>query len=267
MSKSFLLASGLAVSGLAFFAGSLVTLSMVSGGSAPEADVVTRAATPQLTAPVTEPTVIPVAATPEPAAPAAALSSAVTAAALAVPSAPENFVPNLDIMQQAAANFRANGGEETLDAAIKRNAVSDLNRGRDASGIYELLSNAARNGLIEVPQGLTTADGGVDTRSLLFDIVNRAVQETDDGASANRAVIASTGTTATTAPASVVTPPKRVTTQQVYTVEPGDSLAFIALQFYGSTGEFRRIFNANRDKLSNPDRISVGQRLIIPVSG
>jgi len=52
--------------------------------------------------------------------------------------------------------------------------------------------------------------------------------------------------------------------ERVYIVEPGDSLAYISLQFYGKPSEFDRIFEANRSVLSSPDRIQIGQRLIIP---
>ncbi len=49
-----------------------------------------------------------------------------------------------------------------------------------------------------------------------------------------------------------------------YTVQPGDSLSKIAKQFYGNASEYNKIFEANRDKLDNPDRIQVGQELVIP---
>ena len=51
---------------------------------------------------------------------------------------------------------------------------------------------------------------------------------------------------------------------QNYTVKSGDTLTKISLQFYGSGNEYMRIFYANRDKLSDPDKIQVGQQLIIP---
>jgi LysM repeat protein len=49
-----------------------------------------------------------------------------------------------------------------------------------------------------------------------------------------------------------------------YTVQAGDTLSKIAQQFYGSANEYPKIFEANRDKLSNPDKIQVGQELVIP---
>jgi len=49
-----------------------------------------------------------------------------------------------------------------------------------------------------------------------------------------------------------------------YTVQPGDTLSDIAQQFYGKSSAYMKIFEANRDKLDNPDRIKPGQELVIP---
>ena len=49
-----------------------------------------------------------------------------------------------------------------------------------------------------------------------------------------------------------------------HTVQPGDTLAKIARDYYGDDGQYMRIYEANRDKLDDPDNISVGQELRIP---
>jgi nucleoid-associated protein YgaU len=49
-----------------------------------------------------------------------------------------------------------------------------------------------------------------------------------------------------------------------YTVQPGDSLSKIAKQFYGNANDYNKIFEANRDKLSDPNKIQAGQVLVIP---
>jgi nucleoid-associated protein YgaU len=51
---------------------------------------------------------------------------------------------------------------------------------------------------------------------------------------------------------------------QTYTVKSGDTLSKIAQQVYGDSGQYMRIFEANRDKLKDPDKIQVGQQLTIP---
>jgi nucleoid-associated protein YgaU len=49
-----------------------------------------------------------------------------------------------------------------------------------------------------------------------------------------------------------------------YTVESGDTLSTISKQFYGNTGDYMRIFNANKDRLSDPNSLKPGQELSIP---
>lgn len=49
-----------------------------------------------------------------------------------------------------------------------------------------------------------------------------------------------------------------------YTVQSGDTLSKIAKQFYGDANEYMRIFYANRDQLNDPNKIQVGQELVIP---
>jgi|SRR5581483_4308398 len=51
---------------------------------------------------------------------------------------------------------------------------------------------------------------------------------------------------------------------QTYTVQGGDTLSKIARQFYGNANEYQKIFQANRDQLSDPDKIKPGQVLKIP---
>jgi len=54
---------------------------------------------------------------------------------------------------------------------------------------------------------------------------------------------------------------------QTYTVQSGDSLSKIAKQFYGDANAYMDIFNANKDKLNDPNKISPGQQLVIPPRG
>ena len=53
---------------------------------------------------------------------------------------------------------------------------------------------------------------------------------------------------------------------QTYKVKAGDTLSKISKQFYGSPNEYMKIFEANKDKLSDPDKIQVGQELKIPAA-
>lgn len=54
---------------------------------------------------------------------------------------------------------------------------------------------------------------------------------------------------------------------RTYTVKPGDSLSKIAKNEYGDASAWRRIFEANRDQIDNPDLIHPGQVLKVPGEG
>ena len=51
---------------------------------------------------------------------------------------------------------------------------------------------------------------------------------------------------------------------RTYTVQAGDSLSKISKQFYGDANKYMKIFEANKDKLADPDKIKPGQELVIP---
>ena len=51
---------------------------------------------------------------------------------------------------------------------------------------------------------------------------------------------------------------------QTYTVKAGDTLSKIAKEHLGNANAYMDIFNANKDQLSDPDKISPGQVLKIP---
>jgi nucleoid-associated protein YgaU len=51
---------------------------------------------------------------------------------------------------------------------------------------------------------------------------------------------------------------------RTYTVKAGDTLSAIAKEQLGSASDYPKIFEANRDQLSDPDKIKPGQVLKIP---
>ena len=54
------------------------------------------------------------------------------------------------------------------------------------------------------------------------------------------------------------------TATKIYVVVSGDSLSKIAKREYGNANEWKRIYEANRDLLKDPDKIYPGQKLQIP---
>ena len=51
---------------------------------------------------------------------------------------------------------------------------------------------------------------------------------------------------------------------KTYTVKPGDTLSHIAKEHLGSAGAYMKIFELNKDQLSDPDKIKPGQVLRLP---
>ena len=52
--------------------------------------------------------------------------------------------------------------------------------------------------------------------------------------------------------------------ERTYTVKSGDTLSKIAKEMLGDANAYMDIFNANKDQLSDPDKIKPGQVLKIP---
>ena len=60
------------------------------------------------------------------------------------------------------------------------------------------------------------------------------------------------------------TAPAPAPSGKTYTVVKGDSLSKIAKRVYGDAKQWRRIYEANRGQIENPDLIFPGQNLTIP---
>ena len=72
--------------------------------------------------------------------------------------------------------------------------------------------------------------------------------------------------TVTTTPAQATASTGDTAASQTYTVVSGDSLSKIAKKFYGDANQWKKIFDANTDKIKNPDLIHPGQVLAIPAA-
>jgi len=57
-----------------------------------------------------------------------------------------------------------------------------------------------------------------------------------------------------------------VTSMKTYTVKAGDTLSAIAREYLGDAKAYMRIFEANKDQLTDPDKIKPGQVLKIPAA-
>lgn len=145
---------------------------------------------------------------------------------------------------------------ETLEAIV----VAALRAGESDESIDTIVNEAAANG-VAVPQILVTSDGRVDTSVMLSNIVTQA-QIAAGGAAPAIPVLTPDDT-----PGMEVRIVQRATDDleaRFYTVQTGDSLGAISIKFYGVISYYDQIFEANKTLLSSPDRIRVGQRLVIP---
>ncbi|MBC7179324.1 MAG: LysM peptidoglycan-binding domain-containing protein [Roseovarius sp.] len=114
--------------------------------------------------------------------------------------------------------------------ALESMVLGALQQGQSEGYIDALVNDAAKKGKVEVPQGLVTAEGRVDTALLL----------------------------------SALSQPARPRVPNTYTVATGDSLASIAYRFYGDFARQADILAANADIMQPTDRLRVGQVLNLP---
>jgi nucleoid-associated protein YgaU len=66
------------------------------------------------------------------------------------------------------------------------------------------------------------------------------------------------------ASSSTATATATATAAKTYTVKAGDTLSKIAQEHLGSAGAYMKIFELNKDQLSDPDKIQPGQVLRLP---
>jgi nucleoid-associated protein YgaU len=148
---------------------------------------------------------------------------------------------------------------EKLQALI----AQALKQGQSDSYIDALLNEAASRGEVAVPKALVTPEGRVDTATLLANIVASATAAAQGQTPVDMAKGQPVGGKGVEI--RMVTQADGTSVQyQFYTVGVGDSLGAIAVKFYGDVAKFNTIFEANRTILSSPDKIRVGQRLVIP---
>ncbi len=246
-----------------------------------------------------QPAVAPAAPTPTPA-PADVVAVSAPAAAAAAPAADDNAPKSTadkiralvarsndplvsavlaqDAARRETMSVAIQGVNELVEAALAGNyTLSAIEGGggvrmtfpgreEDQAQLERLLSSAADAGMIAFNASVKGSDGSFDGKIILFDLIERALvhgtpEERHTGAQIKEDALALLGTSNS---AIAEAAPANASGQRVYKVEAGDSLAYIALQFYGNTNAYLRIFEANRDKLSSPEKIQIGQELIIP---
>ncbi|MGP6087815.1 LysM peptidoglycan-binding domain-containing protein [Antarctobacter jejuensis] len=149
------------------------------------------------------------------------------------------------------------GDSGTAQGRLRALVAQSLRAGQSDAYLDAVLNEARDSGQLVVHEALITSNGKVDTTTLLASLVQRSLVQ-------RSLVQRSVGV----APSAVVASPPRVRSSgqtETYIVQPGDSLAAISYRYYGDTLRYTVIFDANRDKISAPDKIRIGQKLAIPV--
>lgn len=59
--------------------------------------------------------------------------------------------------------------------------------------------------------------------------------------------------------------PEAVSKDEFYEIVSGDTLGAIAVRYYGKASAYTKIFEANRDIISDPNKIYPGQKIRIPL--
>lgn len=59
--------------------------------------------------------------------------------------------------------------------------------------------------------------------------------------------------------------PETMEKYETYVVQKNDTLQKISYKFYGTHKKWQKIYEANKDRLENPDSLFVGQKLLVPV--
>lgn len=172
--------------------------------------------------------------------------------------------PMAALSSEIAASIRAATGQPptgVMPDSLGGIVLDALRDGRPDSEVAALVAAAAAVGPLKVPEALVSTSGSIDVGTLLAHVLMTAQRLGGN-------------------PASVPVPPATAVegvevrtlardngtteTFRVYTVRPGDSLAGVALRFYGTAEGWDLILMANPAILGAPDRISEGQRIVIP---
>jgi nucleoid-associated protein YgaU len=122
------------------------------------------------------------------------------------------------------------------------------------------VANGKFHGTIDERNGKLHFNGTVATEAEKNEIWN-AIKTIPTWQKDVAADIRVTGAPAPAPPAATKAPAAAART---YTVKAGDTLSKIAKEYLGEAGAYPKIFEANRDVLSDPDKIKPGQVLRIP---
>lgn len=144
-----------------------------------------------------------------------------------------------DKVQNAVERVRAQFPESSITAQVDNDVVTLTGRTSDLDTKTRIM--AAFNEAVETKNTINQ-----------ISIEQKPSQSTAKGIGASRPATATPGVTL-------------ATESRTHEVVAGDTLSGLAQRYYGDGSQFRKIFDANRDQLNDPDKIRIGQRLKIPL--
>ena len=177
-----------------------------------------------------------------------------------------NAIRNLNRATDPENTDSSNSGENAADRL--RNAISELTRnvgedGKSSNFVAKLIDEAVDSSGVNIPAALRGSDGKLDTNLLIKSVVSRSLAPAATGANTDYLAALneeadSTVSTEVEVGANPINKPKFTI------VSSGQTLGGIAWKYYGDSLAYLKIFEANKDKLKNPDRIQAGMKLILP---
>lgn len=176
----------------------------------------------------------------------------------------DTAVPGISIHEEIAlaANQIARGDAraEVIRGPDNRPVLRlDVSGGADElDDLIARLPIAVEEGVIKLPPGIALPGGGLDVQTLAYHLVHERLRA-GDGRSRDTAERLRREAIASLGPGTIATPDGHL-----HTLEEGDTLALIALVFYGDLNAHSRLVDANPNTLSGGQPLVAGQRLRIP---
>ena len=130
---------------------------------------------------------------------------------------------------------------------------NDAEAAENIKAHLEVMLSGIRNVAVTYDDGVATISGECDNQ----DVKNRAIMIAGDVQGVEKVVADD-----------LIAPeptPQEAPKEDYYTIKSGDTLGAIAQQFYGKASAYTRIFEANKDIISDPNKIYPGQTIRIPL--
>lgn len=185
----------------------------------------------------------------------------------------QNQNKTLTLLDEGEINFPRMAGLTELTVPFVFPMLTGSRRPDDYLGMLEALKNsktATRFILVRrSPDGRALFDTNMAVTVEDYDITEDATEGLDVSVDVRLKQWRSYGTKTATVQGDTVTVTQErdagtAPTATAHTVVKGDTLWALAAKYYGSGAQYARIYNANRDQVSNPNLIYPGQVLVIP---